>query len=144
MITLKIIIITGMPGAGKSEVANAFQNADIPLIIMGDVIREEIVVRGEEITRDNLTRTAKELRKIADIEKYITKSIEQGFITQEIQVIRGGSENEFSPGKHVPAFKCTVEQTQCRIESTVRRDHLCYLQFFKISNGFPGLLVGGL
>jgi len=45
MITLKIIIITGMPGAGKSEVANAFHNAGFPLIIMGDVIREETRLR---------------------------------------------------------------------------------------------------
>jgi len=42
-----------MPGAGKSEVANAFQNADIPLIIMGDVIREETRNQGLEANPEN-------------------------------------------------------------------------------------------
>jgi len=64
MITLKIIIITGMPGAGKSEVANAFHNADIPLIIMGDVIREETRNRGLEPNPENTKKVMLELREL--------------------------------------------------------------------------------
>ncbi len=64
MITLKIIIITGMPGAGKSEVANAFHNANIPLIIMGDVIREESRNRGLEANPENTKKVMLELREI--------------------------------------------------------------------------------
>ena len=50
---MKILIITGMPGAGKSEVADAFHNAGYPLIIMGDVIREETKKRGLEPNPEN-------------------------------------------------------------------------------------------
>ncbi len=64
MITLKIIIITGMPGAGKSEVANAFHNANIPLIIMGDVIREETRNRGLDENPENTKKVMLELREI--------------------------------------------------------------------------------
>ena len=64
MITLKIIIITGMPGAGKSEVANAFHNAGFPLIIMGDVIREETRNRGLEATPENTKKVMLELREL--------------------------------------------------------------------------------
>ncbi|MHA1615069.1 MAG: AAA family ATPase [Candidatus Thorarchaeota archaeon] len=64
MITLKIIIITGMPGAGKSEVANAFHNANIPLIIMGDVIREETRNRGLEANPKNTKKVMLELREL--------------------------------------------------------------------------------
>ena len=64
MITLKIIIITGMPGAGKSEVANAFQNAGYPLIIMGDVIREETRSRGMEANPENTKKVMLDLRKV--------------------------------------------------------------------------------
>jgi len=64
MITLKIIIITGMPGAGKSEVANAFHNANIPLIIMGDVIREETRNRGLEANPENTKKVMLELREL--------------------------------------------------------------------------------
>ncbi|MHA1862574.1 MAG: AAA family ATPase, partial [Candidatus Thorarchaeota archaeon] len=64
MITLKIIIITGMPGAGKSEVANAFHNAGFPLIIMGDVIREETRNRGLEENPENTKKVMLELREL--------------------------------------------------------------------------------
>ena len=63
MITLKIIIITGMPGAGKSEVANAFQNAGYPLIIMGDVIREETRNLGMEANPENTKKVMLDLRE---------------------------------------------------------------------------------
>lgn len=64
MITLKIIIITGMPGAGKSEVASAFHNAGIPLIIMGDVIRQETRNRGLETNPENTKKVMLELREV--------------------------------------------------------------------------------
>jgi len=64
MITLKIIIITGMPGAGKSEVASAFHNAGIPLIIMGDVIRQETRNRGLETNSENTKKVMLELREL--------------------------------------------------------------------------------
>jgi len=60
---LKIIIITGMPGAGKSEVADAFSNAGYPLIIMGDVIREETRKRGMEANPENTKKVMLDLRK---------------------------------------------------------------------------------
>jgi dephospho-CoA kinase len=61
MITLKIIIITGMPGAGKSEVANAFHNAGFPLIIMGDV--KETRNRGLEANPENTKKVMLDLRE---------------------------------------------------------------------------------
>ncbi|MCK5264411.1 MAG: flagellar hook-basal body complex protein FliE [Candidatus Thorarchaeota archaeon] len=62
--TLKIIIITGMPGAGKSEVASTFHNAGIPLIIMGDVIRQETRNRGLETNPENTKKVMLELREL--------------------------------------------------------------------------------
>ena len=60
---MKIIIITGMPGAGKSEVADAFSNAGYPLIIMGDVIREETRKRGMEANPENTKKVMLDLRE---------------------------------------------------------------------------------
>ena len=53
-----------MPGAGKSEVANAFRNAGYPLIIMGDVIREETRNRGLEANPENTKKVMLELREM--------------------------------------------------------------------------------
>lgn len=86
MITLKIIIITGMPGAGKSEVANAFQNADIPLIIMGDVIREETRNQGLEANPENTKKVMLELRELHGPGAIATRCLD-GICKQESDII---------------------------------------------------------
>jgi len=56
-----IVGIVGMPGAGKStaiEIGKKFA----PIIVMGDVVREETLTRGLEITSQNLGKIAQTLR----------------------------------------------------------------------------------
>lgn len=60
---MRLIIMTGMPGAGKSEVADAFRRAGAPVIVMGDVIRNEVKKRGLEETPDNNKKIMLELRE---------------------------------------------------------------------------------
>jgi len=55
---MKIIGVTGLPGSGKSVVSRAAKKLDIPLVRMGDVIREEAKKRNQK-TGD----VAVELRK---------------------------------------------------------------------------------
>ena len=59
---MKLVILTGMPGAGKSEVANAFQSAGIPVIVMGDIIRKEVERRGMDVNPENNKLVMLELR----------------------------------------------------------------------------------
>ena len=63
MHSMKLIIITGMPGAGKSEIANAFSDVDVPIVVMGDVVREEAKKRGLDPNPDNTKRIMLELRE---------------------------------------------------------------------------------
>ena len=86
MITLKIIIITGMPGAGKSEVANAFQNAGYPLVIMGDVIREETRNRGLEANPENTKKVMLELRELHGPGAVATRCLD-GLCKQESDIV---------------------------------------------------------
>jgi dephospho-CoA kinase len=60
---MKLVIVTGMPGAGKSEVAEAFKNAGIRVIIMGDVIRDEARSRGLEPSPEITKQIMLELRE---------------------------------------------------------------------------------
>lgn len=60
---MKLIIVTGMPGAGKSEVANVFHKNGLPIVVMGDVIREEVKRRGLDANRENTKKIALELRE---------------------------------------------------------------------------------
>lgn len=55
---MKIIGVTGLPGSGKSVVSRAAKKLDIPIVRMGDVIREEAKKRNQK-TGD----VAVELRK---------------------------------------------------------------------------------
>ncbi len=45
-----IIGLTGMPGAGKTTVANYLSQKGIPLLLMGDVVREAAETDGLEPT----------------------------------------------------------------------------------------------
>jgi dephospho-CoA kinase len=58
-----IICLTGMPGAGKTTVANYLSQKGIPLLIMGDVVREVAENDGLEPTSDNLAKLMLRLRK---------------------------------------------------------------------------------
>ncbi|MHA2118334.1 MAG: AAA family ATPase, partial [Candidatus Thorarchaeota archaeon] len=60
---MKLIIVTGMPGAGKSGIAGAFQENGIPIIVMGDVIREETIKRGLDPNPENTKKVMLELRE---------------------------------------------------------------------------------
>ena len=58
-----IVGLTGMPGAGKTTVANYLSQKGIPLLIMGDVVREVAENEGLEPTSDNLAKLMLRLRK---------------------------------------------------------------------------------
>ena len=58
-----IVALTGMPGAGKTTVANHLAQKGIPLLIMGDVVREAAQNDGLEPTSDNLSKLMLRLRE---------------------------------------------------------------------------------
>lgn len=58
-----IICITGMPGAGKTTVAEALRSAGYSVIMMGDVVREEASRQGLELDDVTLGKLMLRLRK---------------------------------------------------------------------------------
>ena len=60
---MEIVLISGMPGAGKSILADEFRSAGFPVIVMGDVIRNEARRRGLEPDPENTKKVMLELRK---------------------------------------------------------------------------------
>lgn len=59
----KIILVAGMPGSGKGVVSEVAKSLGIPVIIMGDVLREIAISKGLEINDANLGKLALDLRK---------------------------------------------------------------------------------
>ena len=59
-----VVLLTGMPGAGKSIVSSLAKDMGIPVINMGDIVREETERRGLKPSITNMLRVADELRQI--------------------------------------------------------------------------------
>ena len=58
-----IVCLTGMPGAGKSTIADALKSKGFDKITMGDAVRAEAVLRKIEPTSANLGKLMLELRE---------------------------------------------------------------------------------
>ncbi len=58
-----IVCLTGMPGAGKSTIANGLKSKNFEIINMGDAVRDEAKKRNLEPTGQNLGKLMLELRE---------------------------------------------------------------------------------
>jgi len=58
-----IVCLTGMPGAGKSTIANGLKEKGFEIINMGDTVRAEAEKRNLEPTSQNLGKLMLELRE---------------------------------------------------------------------------------
>lgn len=59
----KVIVIAGMPGAGKGIVSKAASSRGIPVLVCGDVVREETERRGLAPTPENTGRVMLAIRQ---------------------------------------------------------------------------------
>lgn len=59
---LRIIVIAGMPGAGKSIVAKAARDLGLPVYNMGDIVREETLKMFGVITPETMRETSRLVR----------------------------------------------------------------------------------
>ncbi|MEM3382815.1 MAG: AAA family ATPase [Nitrososphaerales archaeon] len=86
----KLILITGMPGSGKSIIKEIAEELGIPVIVMGDVIREELKRRSLEENAKNYEFVMKDIRaKLGDqiVAKMTAKKLE--LIKADIAFIDG-------------------------------------------------------
>ena len=101
VLTKLIVCLTGMPGAGKSTIAEGLQSNGYEIINMGNAVREEAKNRNLESTRENLGKLMLELREkngpgaIAELVKSQIESSTSNVIlidgvrsNDEIQVLR--------------------------------------------------------
>ena len=50
----RVLVLTGLPGSGKSVASEIAEKMGIPVFTMGDVIRTETAKRGLEPNGDNI------------------------------------------------------------------------------------------
>ena len=58
-----VLVIVGMPGAGKSLASKVMKDRGIPVFVSGDIIRAEARRRGLKFTRKNLGELMLKIRK---------------------------------------------------------------------------------
>ena len=58
-----LVVLVGMPGAGKSLASTVAKRLGVPVFVSGDVIRMEAKKRGLDPTRTNLGRLMLEIRR---------------------------------------------------------------------------------
>ena len=96
-----IVCLTGMPGAGKSTIANGLRSKGFEIINMGDAVRDEAKKRNLEPTGENLGKLMLELREkngpgaIAKLIHYKIKNSDSNVIVidgvrsnEEIRILR--------------------------------------------------------
>lgn len=94
---MTVIGIVGLPGSGKSEASNVAREMSIPVVTMGDVVREATTNRGLDPATDH-GRVATELREeegpaaIADRSLPILRSILEGNDAVVVDGIRSDHE----------------------------------------------------
>ena len=60
---MKVLGIVGLPGSGKGEFSKIAEQLGIPVVVMGDVIREEVQKIGLPPTGENMGIISKALRE---------------------------------------------------------------------------------
>jgi dephospho-CoA kinase len=58
-----VLVIVGMPGAGKSLASSVMKTRGIPVFVSGDIVRAEARKRGLKFTRNNLGQLMLKIRK---------------------------------------------------------------------------------
>jgi dephospho-CoA kinase len=59
---MRVIGVVGLPASGKGEVSKIARDMGIPVVVMGDAIREQVNEAGLEATDSNLGAMAQHLR----------------------------------------------------------------------------------
>ncbi len=59
----KALLITGLPGSGKSLLASTARELGINVVSMGEMVFKETLKRGLELTAENVSRVAKDVRE---------------------------------------------------------------------------------
>ena len=109
---MKILLITGMPGAGKEELLNVARSMDIPFLRMGDIVREFHQTSGAAERGLSVGQVANGERELHGKDIWAKRAIERmsGDIflvdgcrsLDEVDSYKGLSDNVYIIGVHAP------------------------------------------
>ncbi len=132
--SMKIIAFVGMPASGKSEASAVARSLDIPVVSMGDIVREETARCGLPPTDENIGGTGTELRReegMAAVAKRCVPRIRS--LRSEITVVDGTRsieevnyfKRQFGNEFKLIAIHVPLELRFERIKNRARSDDMC-------------------
>jgi dephospho-CoA kinase len=72
---MKVLVLTGMPGSGKSEAVKVAEEMGIPVQRMGDMVREMVRAKGFELNRANLASVGNSERRRLGAEIWAKRTV---------------------------------------------------------------------
>ncbi len=72
-----VLLLVGMPGAGKEEFVNAVKDRGYAVVRMGDVVREFVAAQGLELKNEVVGRIAGEERDRHGVEIWARRTVEK-------------------------------------------------------------------
>ncbi len=73
---MKIVLVAGMPGAGKEELLTVARSMDIPFLRMGDIVRDHYTINDIAFTRMSVGEHANNERKLHGKNIWAQRAIE--------------------------------------------------------------------
>ncbi len=90
---MKIIAFVGMPGSGKSEASAVARRLNIPVVSMGDVVREETARRGLPPTDENIGGVGTKLRREEGMDAIAKRCVPRIRLQNSSVVVIDGTRN---------------------------------------------------
>lgn len=138
MSATRAVCVTGMPGCGKEEFVKVALQEGLPVIRMGDVVREEARRRGIFLTDEGVGGMAKEERRIHGPDIWALRTLER--IKSERVVIDGvrslaeveAFRKAFADCLIIVAVHASPRTRYARIASRRRRDDIATEEEFRV------------
>ncbi|MDP2766468.1 MAG: dephospho-CoA kinase [Candidatus Methanoperedens sp.] len=86
---MKLIAFVGMPASGKSEAAAIAQRLSVPVINMGDIVREETAKRGLPPTDENIGGMGTALRREEGMDAVAKRCVPRIPLSSPVVVVDG-------------------------------------------------------
>ncbi|NJD75494.1 MAG: flagellar hook-basal body complex protein FliE [Candidatus Methanoperedens sp.] len=137
---MKLIAFVGMPASGKSEASAVIKKMNIPVINMGDIVREETARRGLPPTDENIGGTGTKLRGEEGMDAVAIRcvprirSIDSSIVV--VDGIRNKEEISYFKKQFGSDFKLIAIRTplEIRFERVIKRarsDDMCKVEELK-------------
>lgn len=137
---MKLIAFVGMPASGKSEASAVIRKMNIPVVNMGDIVREETARRGLPPTDENIGGTGTKLRNEEGMDAIAIRcvprihSIDSSIVV--VDGIRNKEEISYFKKQFGSDFKLIAIHTplETRFERVIKRarsDDMCSIEELK-------------